>query len=62
MPIPVEELRRTEARCNLLLSAQADYHHLLRSVEANYGVKIREQMFRSIVHGSTGPLEMGSNV
>jgi hypothetical protein len=53
--ISIEELHRTEAKCNALLGLQEDYQHLLRSLEKNYGVRIHERRIRRIVGGSAGP-------
>jgi hypothetical protein len=53
--IPIEELRRTEAACNALASFKEDYHSLVRSLEGNYGARIRERRLRRIVGGGAGP-------
>jgi hypothetical protein len=53
--VPAEELRRTEAACNALASLQKDHRPLVRSVEREYGVTIRERRIRHIVGGGAGP-------
>jgi hypothetical protein len=58
MMIPAEELRRTEAKCNILFLAEENYDHLLRSLEEHYGAKIRAQRVRRIIHGGTGPVQI----
>jgi hypothetical protein len=53
--IPVEALRRTEAACNALASLEQDHHHLIRSLEGQYGASIQERRIRHIVGGGAGP-------
>jgi|KBSMisStandDraft_5_1062788.scaffolds.fasta_scaffold2113531_1 hypothetical protein len=53
--IPAEELHRTEAACNALASFKEDYRYLVRSLEVNYGARIRESHIRRIVGGGAGP-------
>jgi hypothetical protein len=56
--IPIEELRRTEAKCNSLLAIEEDYQHVLRSLEQRYATRIRERRLRKIVGGAAGPEEV----
>ena len=58
MLIPIEELRQTEAKCNLLMEADEDYHHVLGSLETKYGAKVQERLLRRIVHGGVGPIQL----
>lgn len=58
MFIPVDELREVEARCNLLIAANEDYHHALGRLETKYGAKVGERRLRRIVHGGVGPIEV----
>ena len=53
--IPPEELRRTEAACNALSVLQEDYQDLIRSLERNFRVRIRERHIRRIIGGGAGP-------
>lgn len=56
--IPAEELRRTQAKCTALLRLQEDYHHVISSLERNYGARIHEQHVRKVVGGGAGPEEI----
>jgi hypothetical protein len=56
--IPVEELRRTEAKCNALLGLHEDYRHIISSLEQNYSARISEHRIRKITGGSAGPEEI----
>ena len=58
MAIPAEELRQTEARCNLLIAADEKYQHLLRCLETKYGARIQARLMRRIVHGGVGPVQL----
>lgn len=53
--IPAEELGRIEEKCNALIALKEDYHHLIVSLERNYGANIREHPIRRIVGGGAGP-------
>jgi hypothetical protein len=53
--IPVNELRRTEAACNVLARLEQDHRPLIRSLEGHYGVSIRERRIRHVVGGGAGP-------
>jgi hypothetical protein len=53
--IPAEELRRTEAKCNALFRLQEDYHHLISSLEGDYGASVQERHLRKIIGGGAGP-------
>jgi hypothetical protein len=56
--IPAEQLRRTEAKCNVLFTSDEDDHPLLRSLEERYGAKIREQLVRPVIKGGVGPVQI----
>lgn len=58
MIIPLTELRESEAKCNLLVSANEDYHPILARLEVKYRTKVKELLLRRIEHGGVGPVEV----
>ena len=58
MSIPQKELLETEKKCNLLVAANEDYHHVLGRLERKYRTKVKGTLFRRTVHGGVGPIEL----
>src|SRR3954454_14805809 len=58
MLIPITELRDSEAKCNLLVAANEDYHHVLDCLETKYQTKVKGHLLRRVEHGGVGPLEV----
>jgi len=58
MLIPFAELRDSEAKCNLLVAANEDYHHVLECLETKYRTKLKDSLLRRIEHGGVGPVQV----
>ena len=54
--ISADELRRFEAKCNLLLAVGEDDRPLVRAFEEQAGVHLQEQRIRRVIKGAVGPL------
>lgn len=58
MIIPLPELRESEAKCNLLVAANEDYHHVLECLETKYKTKVKEHLLRRVERGGVGTVEV----
>lgn len=54
MKIPESELYTAQRKCTILAEIKEDYQHVIRALEAKYGVAVRVQTVRPVIGGAVG--------